>query len=190
MTNFIGLYDNALSDEECSLLVSEFDKSDIVEGGFNRNGNRVIDPSVKKCRQLNLYFSDEDMFSKIIYPALARCMKKYTEDKPSLNHVSYWRFVDDYSFQKYEDETDGYKVWHTEHGAGRNASRIIAWMFYLNDAKCGTEFIHYPTIPGKKGLCAIWPAGWEYVHRGVIPNIGLKYIVTGWVSFTEDQSGL
>ena len=186
MANFIGLYDNALSDEECALLISEFDKSDTVDGGYNSNGEYLINHSTKKCRQLDLFFSKEDTFSKIIYPALGRCMKKYTEDNPSLDHISYWRFLDNYAFQRYEDETDGYKEWHTEHGSGFNSLRIIAWMFYLNDAKCGTEFMHYPTIPPKKGLCAIWPAGWEYVHRGVTPNIGLKCIVTGWIAFTKD----
>ena len=59
----------------------------------------------------------------------------------------------------------------------------MAWMFYLNDAKCGTEFLNYPTVQAKRGRCVIWPAFWTHVHKGQLPNIGLKYIVTGWISF-------
>ena len=26
-------------------------------------------------------------------------------------------------------------------------------------------------------------AYWTHAHRGVIPNVGLKYIITGWISY-------
>ena len=56
----------------------------------------------------------------------------------------------------------------------------MAWMFYLNDAKSGTEFANYPTINAKMGRCVIWPSFWTHLHKGVIPNRGIKYIATGW----------
>ena len=61
----------------------------------------------------------------------------------------------------------------------------MAWMFYLNNAKSGTEFRNYPTVGAKMGRCAIWPSGWTHVHRGGTPNKGLKYIVTGCISYLE-----
>ena len=61
----------------------------------------------------------------------------------------------------------------------------MAWMFYLNDAKSGTEFMHFPTINARRGRLVIWPAFWTHTHKGVIPNKGVKYIITGWVSFLE-----
>ena len=83
----------------------------------------------------------------------------------------------------------GYKAWHCEHAYAKEYDslaeaprRILAWMFYLNNAKSGTEFMQYPTVRARMGRCVIWPAGWTHVHRGVIPNKGLKYIITGWVS--------
>ena len=63
--------------------------------------------------------------------------------------------------------------------------RVLAWMFYLNDAKCGTEFMNYPTVSAKMGRLVIWPAGWTHLHKGVTPNRGLKYITTGWCSFYD-----
>ena len=95
---------------------------------------------------------------------------------------------DVYNFQKYDGEDDGYKEWHCEHGADDYSSRrILAWMFYLNNAKSGTEFKRYPTVQGKRGRCVIWPSAWTHIHRGVA-NKGLKYIATGWVSYDNSKS--
>jgi hypothetical protein len=37
----------------------------------------------------------------------------------------------------------------------------------------------------KTGRAAIWSAAWTHVHKGVTPNIGDKYIATGWCQFSE-----
>ena len=110
-----------------------------------------------------------------------RYYKKYIVLSTSIG--STFNIYDNYNIQRYEGEEDGYKAWHCEHGRGDDSSkRILAWMFYLNDAKSGTEFKYYSTINAKRGRCVIWPAGFTHTHRGVIPNKGLKYIATGWVS--------
>ena len=58
---------------------------------------------------------------------------------------------------------------------------MLAWMVYLNDASSGTEFPYQNmTIQAKTGRTVIWPAAWTHPHRGVIPNVGVKYIATGW----------
>ena len=51
-----------------------------------------------------------------------------------------------------------------------------------NDAKSGTEFMHYPNMDAKAGRCVIWPSGFTHMHRSM-PNKSLKYIVSGWISF-------
>ena len=55
-------------------------------------------------------------------------------------------------------------------------------MFYLNDAKSGTEFKHFSTVDAKMGRGIIWPATFTHMHRSE-SNKGLKYIVSGWMSF-------
>ena len=59
-------------------------------------------------------------------------------------------------------------------------------MFYLTDAKSGTEFMHYPTMSAKKGRCIIWPASFTHVHRSA-PNKGVKYIISGWISYAPEH---
>ena len=184
--NYIGVYDNTITKKECEILINQFEKSPHTPGIFNKDEvGLFVDESIKKCVQLNgSRFSDNSVISNLVFPILAKYIDKYTIKYPQLNEVSCWRLDDGYNFQKYEAEDDGFKKWHTEHSPN-NPMRVLAWMFYLNDAKCGTEFMNYSTIKAKRGRCVIWPAAFTHVHRGVIPNKGLKYIVTGWVSFEK-----
>tara|TARA_B100000287_G_scaffold389378_1_gene399399 strand:+ start:537 stop:1112 length:576 start_codon:yes stop_codon:yes gene_type:complete len=178
--DFFGVYDNALTKEECEILINQFEKSNQVNWGYTETGYQ---PEVKKCRQLTCYFSKGDNISNIVASSLVFYLDKYKKKYSSLDHSSLWKYYDGYSFQKYEDETQGYIAWHTEQSKSR-PERIMAWMFYLNDAKSGTEFMHFPTINAKRGRLVIWPAAWTHTHRGA-PNKSLKYIITGWISFLE-----
>ena len=184
-SDLIGIYDNALSSNECEKLISYFETSPQVEGKMFCRGVMAQDFSVKKCLQMSdPQFSDKSPTSSIILKSLKLHIDKYKKRYRGLDNIHYWRYDDAYNFQKYTNEDDGYKVWHAEHGGfPENSKRVLAWMFYLNNAKSGTEFRHYSTLKAKRGRLAIWPAAFSHVHRGVCPNKGLKYIVTGWASF-------
>ena len=185
--SYIEIYDNAFNKKECDILINQFEKSTPTTGmtgmGFT--------PHIKQCLQLDdTFLSDGSIISNIVKPILIRYVDKYNKQYSKLlERTGPWKYNDNYSFQKYETEDDGYKAWHCEHAYAKGydglegaSRRILAWMFYLNNAKSGTEFMQYPTVRARMGRCVIWPAGWTHVHRGVIPNKGLKYIITGWVS--------
>ena len=180
--SYIECYDDALTKEECRTLISLFEKGQKTPGYTYHHGERVVDSDIKKSLELdalNLY--DGSSLSAIVYRALAPCINKYQEKYNNLNNISFWECDSIFTFQKFESEHDGFKSWHTEQGAG-TTNRIAVWHFYLNDAKSGTEFMSYPTVNAKMGRCVIWPAGWTHVHRSA-PNKGLKYIVSGWMSY-------
>ncbi len=185
-SNFIRIYDNALTKKECDILISLFEKSRLIEGVVYKNAGEPpqIDSSFKKCMQLPApRFSTGSAMDNIIKLVLEKYVIEYRNSFEAFRHLWDWEVDDIYSFQKYETEDDGFKKWHTEHGPNVDTSkRILAWMFYLNNAKSGTDFMHYPSIRAKMGRLVIWPSGWEYVHRGA-PNKGLKYIITGWCSY-------
>ena len=180
--SYIECYDDALTNEECRVLISLFEKGKKTPGYTYHHGERVVDSDTKKSLELdalNLY--DGSSLSAIVYRALAPCINKYQEKYNNLNNISFWECDSIFTFQKFESEYDGFKSWHTEQGAGTD-NRIAVWHFYLNDAKSGTEFMSYPTVNAKMGRCVIWPAGWTHVHRSA-PNKGLKYIISGWMSY-------
>ena len=181
--NFIEIYDNALTSTECKNLISYFEKSPKGRGKLGYEGEEIIDLDKKKCFELyNCDFSDPYLPSLIIKPSLINCVSKYNKKYKSLEYASSWCVYDKYTFKRYEREDDGFKIWHTEQCKG-NADRIFVWQYYLNNAKSGTEFMNYRNVNAKEGRCVVWPAGWTHMHRS-LPNKGLKYVISGWVSFT------
>ena len=183
--SYVEVYDNSLSSKECEILVNEFFKSEISEGVIAASDGQVkVNSKLKKCKQIHdSYFEDQSLISRTILPILSDNIDKYKKKYSSLDYLYSWNIVDTYSFQKYEGEGEGYLSWHCEHGPPPISNRLLAWMFYLNDAKSGTEFMNYPTVNAKIGRCVIWPAGWTHLHRSQLPNKGLKYIITGWVGY-------
>jgi len=185
-SDYFGIYDNALSKKECEIIINQFEKSEQGPGKIWRDGIIQEVPAYKKCKTLNdTNFDDRSIITNIVGNQLAKFIKRYDQEQPQLRKLCRWGLYQGYSIQKYETEDDGYKDWHAEAGSsGPPSNRILVWMFYLNNAKSGTEFMNYPTVRAKRGRCVIWPAGWTHVHRGA-PNKGLKYIVTGWITFEE-----
>ena len=178
--SFIEIYDQVLTEKECQMIISLFEK-----GGYGRGctmGGYV--PEHKKCFQIPYDFSKISLPTNIIRPNLGGCVRKYHEKYISLNEIASFIIHHEYVVQKYDGEEDGYKKFHCEHGPSHQSSRrILAWMIYLNNAKCGTEFLDHPNVRAKMGRCVIWPSGFTHVHKGVVPNKGLKYIATGWVTY-------
>ena len=185
--SFIEIYDNALTKKECEILISQFNKSPQCEGvvGSSSSG-RVVNKESKQSIELSdLSLWDGSTISNIILSSLYKCINKYKEKYSSLEDIYSWKVDDLYTFKKFESKDDGYKRWHTEQSGPRHAKRIAVWMFYLNNARSGTELKNFYPMESKMGRCIIWPASWTHVHRSSVPNKGLKYIVSGWISYNE-----
>ena len=179
--DFIGVYDNALSSEECEELISFFESSTKRKGVIYSSDKKqlITDDSIKSNVELsNALVSTTP---KCVTGSLRKCINKYIEEYPSMKNIASWGLRDDYTFQKFQYYGDGYKQWHTEHNNGESSNRILAWMFYLNNAS-GTEFLHFPTVDAVKGRCIIWPSAFTHLHKSA-PNKGLKYIMSGWISY-------
>ena len=187
MSSFIGIYDNVISQKDCDILISYFEKSEQAPGRcVVSDGSHEIIPAMKMSKELcGCDLSKVDPVSTIIKSPLKLCLerykKKYSNSLDSAN-LCKWLYDDRYTFKKYATEYDGFKQWHTEHVPGA-LQRIGVWMFYLNNAKSGTEFMYYPNVRAKMGRCVIWPSGWTHMHRSQLPNKGLKYFISGWFSY-------
>ena len=185
--NFIGVYDNTLPRYKCKICIDYFESRKQKPGAIGRGKGPVFDASIKKCTELDedILITDRTILGEIIRSSLYPSLDKYKEKYLALGDCSPWTVDDRYNFQKYDGPDDGFKAWHQEHGLGLvMGNRMRAWMIYLNDAQSGTQFRYYPDIRAKMGRCVIWPAGWTHSHRGA-PNIGLKYIATGWCSWNK-----
>ena len=88
---------------------------------------------------------------------------------------------------QYYTDGEGYSQAHCEHSS-TYPNRMLAWMIYLNNAKCGTEFPYQQIkVRALRGQGAMWSAAWTHPHKGVTPNVGDKYIVTGWCNYYKQN---
>tara|TARA_B100000212_G_scaffold327816_1_gene291454 strand:- start:370 stop:927 length:558 start_codon:yes stop_codon:yes gene_type:complete len=184
--NGLEVYSNILSKESCKEIIKFFKKDRRHKLGFTSGG---INTKTKQSTDLYCTFSDNqwDSYSKLIEPSVVKFANNIKEKYPFLNTgTDYWRNSNSYNIQYYKDN-QGYFTLHCEQSS-TCPHRMLAWMIYLNDAKCGTEFPYQKTIlSAERGKGAIWPATWTHPHKGVTPNIGNKYIVTGWFEFYKPQ---
>ena len=185
--NHIKIYDNVLSKQKCNDIIEFFESnSNKIKGEIGVEYNTIgVQKNKKDSTDLLLNFSSprdqkETLINQYIKFVTLQNIRKYKKTFPFLDEIFQWDIENGYNIQKF-DEGQGYYAMHCEN-PGDN-QRMLVWMIYLNNAKCGTRF-YYPTrdIRAKQGRLVIWPAGWTHPHSGITPNKGDKYIITGWYS--------
>jgi hypothetical protein len=190
--DFIGVYDGYIPDEACDKAIELFNKYQEFNKIFSRFTSEGVTQDFKNDKQLfctgdvltdqefnvnklKLLMVNFDMALKHYYTETN--LKKYTAEDIITEHVKIQKTI----------PSQGYHVWHIEHGPGReNEKRILVYSIYLNTVEEGgeTEFLYQSQrVKPVKGRIVIWPAGFPYVHRGNPPLSGEKYIVTSWINY-------
>ena len=185
--DFIQTYDLELEDV-CQKIIDfferEYDEGKSRTGGlkfFNKNRQKI-------CATKTLSFSEDIEINELVYNYVIQGIERYSDDFSYLKSNDSWRLSPSYNIQRYNGEKEGYFSLHNE-ASGSYPYRMLAWMVYLNDASSGTEFPYQNmTIQPRMGRTVIWPAAWTHPHRGVIPNVGVKYIATGWFYYLPKGS--
>ncbi len=183
--NFISIFDNTISEEECKQIIYEFEdsKEKQVEG---KVGDNKIKIGTKKSTDISYSFRDNSSTTKIISKSLQKYVNEYINEYPELDtHVGSWTTFDYFNVQKYKPQ-EGYFKTHCEVVDIKSATRILVWMFYLNSVEDGgTLFPQYEIgIKAIQGRLVIWPAYWTHLHKGQISQTQTKYITTGWYNLT------
>ena len=180
MHDFLEFYDDDYTYAGCDEIIKFFDQTYTSKPAglkaFNRNRQKI-------CSTLTLNFGEDWAINDSVYVFVRLAIEKYREKYDYLNSIdkiSQWRLCPSYNIQRYNGEEEGFFSLHNE-TSGSYPYRMLAWMIYLNDALCGTNFPYQEkTVIPKTGRTVIWPAAWTHPHKGVTPNEGLKYIATGW----------
>ena len=197
--DFIGIYDNAFTLEECQKTIELFETfhengytySRNIEGAsipyFKQDTSLSVTPSLELEWNNTFIKSFHERFYNIIYPI-------YNNQYPILQKLCKHRSKNIKIQKTYPAE--GYHVWHCEHDSSPHArDRILSWILYLNDVEEGgeTEFLYQSLrFKPKVGTMILFPAHFTHTHRGNPPLSGIKYIATGWIEFlntTEIQGG-
>ena len=118
---------------------------------------------------------------------LQECLNNYLQLYQSANNVQGFDIKENYNIQFYKKGEGFSKLHHENLGSSMNVYRHLVFMTYCDDVPNGGTHFEYQnlTVPCKKGLTVIWPAGFSHSHKGQITKEHEKMIVTGWYSFSE-----
>lgn len=188
ITNFIGVYDNYITDEMCQYTINLFENQSSFNQTMNRQSFENAPLLSKNDEQFFLEEGNINIWHSVLRPLIVNfemALKHYelhTGVKESFD-------VEEFHYTSLKIQktlpTQGYHSWHIEHNKGFYAEpRALVYSVYLNDVEEGgeTEFLHFSKrVKPKKGRIVIWPASFPYVHRGNPPLSGEKYILTSWM---------
>ena len=197
---FIKIFNNFLPASLCDKLIDFFQKN-----GSHHIKNKTIGDKMRERELMKKNISKEIVSKRIswglliddlverkpnnmeykqiydiIYKVFDSGIKKYLRETP--HKLSIKRFVDDKYFITKYDKGMGYYDWHCDRGVGSHTTsqRFISAILYLNDVSEGgeTEFFGREKlkVTPEKGKLLIFPSGWTFIHRGVMPLSGDKYI--------------
>jgi len=186
--NFIGLW-NFEDDNLCKDIIDFFENNKNLQ----RKGETAygVNEKVKKSTDITIdpvdlqkkeYAIFNDYFKK-----LNECFLDYKRQYPFLETFLKKVHIGHFNIQKYL-EGDHFAKLHSERTSISNLHRIFAWMTYLNDVDDGgtTDFDYFKIkIKPERGKTLIWPAEWTHAHAGSVLKSGSKYIITGWMHFTD-----
>lgn len=185
--DFIGLYENAFSKDDCENVIARIDE-------FKNNGYGITRGEVQTSKADEAFFDvhnpylTEDQRNKVFECLWNTGYKQYADEFGVLS--SFGKHSVDEIKAQITKPGQGYHVWHAEADIPAHSKRILAYILYLNDIDEGaeTEFLYYrKRIAPKQGSLLIFPAHFTHTHRG---NTNLsdqdKYILTGWFSFSYD----
>jgi hypothetical protein len=187
ISNFIGTYDNYITKEECDKAIKLFEEQNKFNNTFNRMCFEQSPVTQKQDQQFFAEGGNLELWWEELKPMMLNfdlAWNHYCQNTGAKDVYGQGFFYTSLKIQK-TLPTEGYHVWHIEHGKGfDNEPRAFVFSIYLNDVEDGgeTEFLHFSKrVKPKTGRIVIWPAGFPYVHRGNPPLSGEKYILTSWM---------
>ena len=181
-----------IPDHICDDLIKYFDEHpDRHQSGESYGTGKIktkiiVDDVVKKSTDIRFFGDTDGIILSEYMMYLNMCISEYEYKYHQASHMASYGITEVTNLQKYEPG-EGYKAWHCERSGISQQTRCLAFMTYLNDVPAGgTEFLYQKIItPAKKGLTLIWPTDWPHTHRGQISQTHKKYILTGWLNYTE-----
>lgn len=187
ITNFIGVYDNYITEQECNKAIKLYEEQNKFHNTVNRIGGEQASILHKQDQQFFAAPYNLDIWWEELKPMMINfdlAWNHYLKNTGGDEAYGVPFHFTDLKIQK-TLPTEGYHIWHIEHGKGyQNESRAFVFSIYLNDVEEGgeTEFLHFSKrVQPKKGRIVIWPAGFPYVHRGNPPLASEKYMLTSWM---------
>jgi hypothetical protein len=207
--DFIGIYDNALSAEQCARILERFDTSNKRVRGRTGAG---VDVAKKDSWDLTItQHAEWQDVAGLMASTLRRHLAQYVDRyralvlgalSPMVAHPATGQPVA-LSLDNFDEcgrpHLDAlvqamYHHWHSEiypqNASCETLHRVLLFQFYLNDVAEGgeTEFLYQGRkVEARQGRLIIAPAGFSHTHKGHVPHSGDKYVATSWILFRRAE---
>ena len=178
--NSIMLWENCVPDNLCDDLINVLKLVEKTNPSILTNGEVQYDGGHNR-KDYSLFL--EDLKADLCFfvnENLTQCLVEYADVFSVLQQIQLRSIQQKL---QYTPVGGGYHTWHFESDKLDTSNRVLAWTIYLNDVEEGgeTEFLYKPKrIKPTKGTVCIFPASFNYTHRGNPPISNEKYILTGW----------
>jgi len=190
--DFIGVYDNFFTSEECQLAIDAYNVLDAMGFSYERNNFKHLREDLSVSTDHLPYNNGID------YNAVSKVFSTFNEKFWNVAYLDYSKTysilkeasphkINNAKIQKTE-KGQGYHVWHFEASNLSDSKRLMSFILYLNTIDAGgeTEFLYYPRrVEPIQGRLVLFPGAYTHTHRGNTVLNGTKYIITGWVDFIE-----
>jgi len=178
-SDFIYTERGALPKSFCNNVIEKSEQDDRKRPGQVGSGVRL---DIKRSCDLSISGKEDwESYDEAFFKSLSDGLKKYVSFLPEeyTIHKALSEIKNDTGYQIQRTQPGDYYIWHHD----QSATRLVTFIWYLNDIKDGgyTEFIDGTRIQPEAGKLIMFPATWDFLHRGVSPKTETKYLCTGWV---------
>ena len=192
MKNFTDLiYEmhSALDQQTCQDIIQRFRHDDRKAPGITTSGE--VMPELKKSMDLGISDLDEwEDIDRTLFKSLADNLEEYSKRILEITGDPLWSSeIKDTGYNVKRYRPNDYYNWHVDCQTYIEGwTRTIACIWYLNEVEEGgeTEFAFGHKIVPETGKLILFPATWNFPHRGLSPIKGNKYIITSFVLTNEE----
>ena len=179
---------DALDPKTCEDIIQRFRHDDRKAPGITTSGK--VMPKLKKSMDLAISDLDEwEDIDRTLFQSLAENLEEYAKRILEIIGNPLWSSeIKDtgYNIKRYKQ--NDYYNWHVDCQTYIEGwTRTIAGIWYLNEVEEGgeTEFAFGHKVVPETGKLILFPATWNFPHRGLSPIKGNKYIITSFVLTNE-----
>jgi hypothetical protein len=175
--NYIRVIDNAISSELCDELIDQFETNTQLHF---ETPTRLIELGIWNLHN----WPNKELVSNLLMDTVRSQYADYANKWDTLGMLPKTWSAEGFRVKGYRPHQHQFLT-HVDQGDKDTATRFIGFLFYLNDSEAGTEFpIHNFYNEAKKGRLLLFPPNWMYPHRGLMPTITTKYIMSTYAFYT------
>jgi hypothetical protein len=192
LINNLFIKENVIDNNLCEEIIKLFEDSNkkykgVILGGVNNNVKNTVD--LHMSHEPELFFDIDKKINSILNVSIYEYIDKLNSNCPTINMLE---FTDSgFNIQKYF-KNEGFYIYHNDSSIDyeKYKYRLFTYLLYLNNVDEGgeTEFFGNYKIKPKSGRLLLFPACWTYPHKSLMPISNDKYIITGWVYFSEKKN--